>query len=141
MAQRTRIIRGVILFLYLSRLYDTLASRGDIEIESLDIPQPSRGIGHLTGRVRFADGSLLEFEEEVRPTGKRQLSKGHYSYHYQSENGATIFRYDNAAHHREVKSFPHHKHVGDKVQAAAAPDLHKVLQEIDRYHDAKRAPS
>ncbi len=52
-----------------------------------------------------------------------------------------VFRYDNAPHHREVKSFPRHKHVGEKVEASDAPDLHDVLQEIDRYLESRRAPS
>lgn len=124
---------GVVLFRYLSRLYDTITSRDDIVIESLDVPQPSQAIARLTGRLRFADGSLLDFDEEVLPKGKRGVEKIHYSYHYQRADGSTVFRYDNAPHHREVKSFPHHKHVGEKIAAAEAPDLHEVLQEIDRH--------
>ncbi|MBI5653495.1 MAG: hypothetical protein HZC40_24070 [Chloroflexi bacterium] len=139
MAQGTRSSRGVILFRYLSRLYDTIASRDDIEIESLNIPQPDQVLARLSGRVRFLDGTLLDFEEEVRAKAKRGIEKVHYSYHYQHANGATIFRYDNAPHHRKIKSFPHHKHVGAKIEASAAPDLHEVLQEIERYLDARRA--
>jgi hypothetical protein len=43
----------------------------------------------------------------------------------------TIFRYDNAEHHRQVKTFPHHKHVGRKVVAASEPTLKQALEEID----------
>jgi Family of unknown function (DUF6516) len=131
----------VTLFRYLSRLYDTVSSRDDVEIESLDVPQPSRVVGRLTGRVRFADGSLLEFAEVVRSKGKRGVEKEDYTYHYQRADGKTIFRYDKAPHHREVKSFPHHKHTGAKVEAADAPDLHEVLREIDRYLRTRRVPS
>ncbi len=131
----------VTLFRYLSRLYDTVSSRDDVEIESLDVPQPSRVVGRLAGRVRFADGSLLEFTEVVRSKGKRGVAKEDYHYHYQRADGKTIFRYDKAPHHREVESFPHHKHVGKKVEAAAAPDLHEVLQEIDRLISPRRAAS
>ena len=141
MAQRIRTSGGVILFRYLSRLYDTISSRADVAIEYLDVPQPSQVIGRLKGRLRFADGSLLEFEEEVRPKGNRGVDKVHYGYHYQCADGKTVFRYDNAPHHREVKTFPHHKHVGEKVESAAVPDLHEVLQEIERYLRSQGAPS
>ena len=141
MAQRIGTRGGVTLFRYLSRLYDTISSRADVTVEYLDVPQPSQVIGRLKGRLRFADSSLLEFEEEVRPRGNRAIDKVHYSYHHQRADGKTIFRYDNAPHHRAVKTFPHHKHVGEKIGSADAPDLHDVLREIDEYLEAKRAPS
>jgi len=28
-----------------------------------------------------------------------------------------VLRYDNAPHHKELPTFPHHKHEGDKVEA------------------------
>ena len=141
MAQRIGTRGGVTPFRYLSRLYDTISSRADVAIEYLDVPQPSQVIGRLKGRLRFGDGSRLEFEEEVRPRGNRGVAKVHYGYHYQRADGKTVFRYDNAPHHRAVKTFPHHKHVGEKVESATAPDLHDVLREIDEYLQAKRAPS
>jgi hypothetical protein len=133
MARGTRTNSRVTLFRYLSRLYDTISTRGDVEIEALDIPQPSQVVGRLMGRLRFPEGSLLEFAEEVLPEGKRGVTKVSYSYHYQHSDGTTIFRYDNAPHHREVRTFPHHKHVGEKVEAAGAPDLQEVLREIDAH--------
>jgi hypothetical protein len=139
MAQGIGTRGGVTLFRYLSRLYDTISSRADIIVEYLVVPQPSQLIGRLKGRLRFADGSWLEFEEEVRPRGNRGVDKVHYSYHHQRADGKTMFRYDNAPHHRAVKTFPHHKHVGGKVASADAPDLHDVLREIDEYSQAKRA--
>jgi hypothetical protein len=43
---------------------------------------------------------------------------------------ALIFRYDNAPHHREVGTFPHHKHEQDQVSASQEPTLFDVLFEI-----------
>jgi hypothetical protein len=34
-----------------------------------------------------------------------------YSFHLQDSRSRLLFRYDNAPHHRDVPSFPHHKHV------------------------------
>jgi hypothetical protein len=42
----------------------------------------------------------------------------------------TVFRYGNAAHHRRIKTAPHHKHVGRKVVAATELTLKQVLEEI-----------
>jgi hypothetical protein len=43
-----------------------------------------------------------------------------------------IFRYDNAPHHPQVSSFPHHKHVAEKVHASAEPKLRDILFEVAR---------
>jgi len=37
-----------------------------------------------------------------------------------------------APHHKEIKTFPHHKHLGsEKVIESLAPSLGEVLQEIE----------
>ncbi|MDO9123007.1 MAG: DUF6516 family protein [Deltaproteobacteria bacterium] len=41
-----------------------------------------------------------------------------------------LFRYDNAPHHPEVTSHPHHKHISDNVILAREPSLKDVLDEI-----------
>jgi hypothetical protein len=42
-----------------------------------------------------------------------------------------MFRYDNSADitARDFATYPHHKHVGDIIQAASAPSLAEVLAE------------
>ena len=52
-----------------------------------------------------------------------------YRYQY-IQKRRSIFRYDNAPHYPHLPTFPHHKHVGDKVMAAEAPTLKQVLGEI-----------
>jgi hypothetical protein len=41
-----------------------------------------------------------------------------------------IFRYDNAKHHPEIETFPHHKHTSDKIENGKEPELIDVLSEI-----------
>ena len=43
-----------------------------------------------------------------------------------------IFRYDNAPHHPEARSFPHHKHTFGDVIESQEPGLMEVLFEISR---------
>jgi hypothetical protein len=33
-----------------------------------------------------------------------------YSYHWQDSNGILRIRWDNSPHHRQIRTFPHHKH-------------------------------
>ena len=54
-----------------------------------------------------------------------------YSYTYLSK-GQVVFRYDNAPHHPEIITHPHHKHIGPKDRLAPAdqPNLGQILAEI-----------
>lgn len=50
---------------YLARLYDTIISRGDVEVEWLVFDDQAKLRGTVEGRLRFYDNSLLEFDEAV----------------------------------------------------------------------------
>jgi len=124
---------------YLIRVYSLVTSRQDIDVERIytDETIPGRE-GTFEGRLRFWDGSLLEFVETLVVRGFL-IVKTDYAYHYQDSEDQIIFRYDNAPHHPEIATFPHHKHFFDKQNrretfiAAALPDLHAVLREIDEH--------
>jgi hypothetical protein len=128
---------------YVNRLLDTLYSRKDFEIEQLEYDiQEDEGRGFVAARVRYGDGAVLEFDESLVVEFGLVLRKVSYAYHFQQSDGTGVIRYDNTPHHPEVaERFPHHKHVGEKVEASDAPDLHDVLKEIDRYLENQRAPS
>ena len=87
-------------------------------------------IGIIEGELFFTDESRLYFIEFVNVKETIEVYK--YSYHYQDRNGDLIFRYDMAPHHREIQTFPHHKHtLSNKVIEAFCPTLAQVLDEID----------
>jgi hypothetical protein len=46
-----------------------------------------------------------------------------------------VFRYDNAPHHPEIITFPHHKHIGsaDRLAPADQPSLSQILIEIESW--------
>lgn len=52
-----------------------------------------------------------------------------YSYIF-VENDKAILRYDNAPHHTEIQTFPHHKHLKDEVQSLENFQLGDFLQEV-----------
>ncbi len=86
-------------------------------------------IGIIEGELFFTDESKPHFIEFVN--AKETIEVYKYSYHYQDRNSGLIFRYDMAPHHREIKTFPHHKHIhSNNVIDASAPAFAQVLDEI-----------
>jgi len=120
---------------YLDRLYATIHSRREIEVEEFhildrsDVPDRT---SELLVRLRFWDGSLLQMEEALIAR-RFTIIKVRYSYHYQRADGTLVVRYDNAPHHPELPGFPNHKHTPAGIEPAEPPDLSEVLNEIDTY--------
>ncbi len=86
-------------------------------------------IGIIEGELFFTDESRLHFIEFINVKETIEVYK--YSYHYQDRNSDLIFRYDMAPHHREIKTFPHHKHIhSNNVIEAFSPAFAQVLDEI-----------
>ncbi len=117
---------------YLTRLYATITSRQEIEIDSLEIEYIITGLALFTAVLRFFDDSLLLIEEQVEEQPNQTIQKLRYKYHYQDAKSHLIFRYDNVPHHPSIESFPHHKHEESKIIASEPIDLSQVLQEIDQ---------
>ena len=46
---------------YLSRLYDTILSRGEIQVEAIRLERPAEDQGLIAADLRFYDGSILSF--------------------------------------------------------------------------------
>ena len=84
----------------------------------------SLGIMFADGRITFYNGSILEFTESITP------DRFKYRYQYINTKGNLIFRYDNVPHHREIATFPDHKHQPDKVVESESIDLRQAIEEI-----------
>ena len=91
--------------------------------------------GLLRCRVLFWDGSYLDLYEVVN-TELGYPVKVHYAYAYIMD-GKSMFRYDNAPHHPEIRTHPHHKHTGEAstLSAAGEPTLSQILNEIQTILD------
>ncbi|MCL4476283.1 MAG: DUF6516 family protein [Nitrospirae bacterium] len=76
----------------------------------------------LVARVELKDGSLLYIKDYLFIDGRRK-----YSYHWQDTQGRLITRWDNSSHHRELPTFPHHKHLPEGVVASKERTLKEVL--------------
>lgn len=78
----------------------------------------------LRGRISLVSGGVFEFRISQSPMGVS------YSYHLMDEHGNVIFRYDNAPHHPEIETFPHHKHTPSGIEPTSEPSFANVMQEI-----------
>ncbi len=74
--------------------------------------------------VHLFDESFL-YIKEYNDTIKRN-----YSYHWQDEKGKLIIRWDNAPHHRYIKTYPHHKHVNNTIEESYEVTLEDILKAI-----------
>ena len=83
--------------------------------------------GYIGGAIIFTGGNQLDFIEVKRADVSGKIK---YRYQFMREDRTLIFRYDNAPHHQEVDTFPHHKHMEDGVIAAPEPTLRGILLEI-----------
>ncbi len=118
---------------YVERVYDLFLSKGEIRIEEFRFAFSSTGqIGTLETTVRFWDGSMLFASETLEAKGL-SFVKTDYAYHFQDSENNLIFRYDNAAHHPNISTHPHHKHTPGNVGPATPPNLWEVLQEAEAH--------
>lgn len=104
-----------------------LAVAVELRTERVDLDR-----GYVKAEVAFTDGSQLHlFEYVVLEDG--EVDREDYRYHYQTDDGRLIRRWDNAPHHPSVDTFPHHVHVGDSVEASRPVSLEEVLGEVARH--------
>ena len=92
--------------------------------------------GYVSGVITFLDDSTLTMIE-VLIKSNNIIEPAKYRYHYMDNNQALQFRYDNAAHFKNLSSFPHHKHIlvndDERVIATPKPTLSQILDEISDY--------
>ncbi len=89
-------------------------------------------------RITLTDQSALFTHERIL----RSVRK--YSFHWQTMDNRAIMRWDNAPHHRQITTFPHHLHdyrstpetVGDSHNIT----LTEVLDYIRRYLNQPTKP-
>lgn len=88
--------------------------------------------GYIRVKCNLSNGGILEFAEYII-VHKDKLRLETYSYHWQGKDGRLIKRWDNVAHHKEIKTFPYHLHLADgKVIESVRITLKKILSDIGR---------
>lgn len=76
--------------------------------------------------VQLKDDSVLNIREYVDEFERA------YSYHWQTKEGKLIIRWDNAPHHKNISTYPHHKHIKEKILPNYAITCEEILKEIEQ---------
>ncbi len=75
---------------------------------------------------------ILENNSELYIREYVDTEERNYSYHWQSRDGKLIIRWDNAPHHKNIRTYPHHKHINDKVKESFETTCEKILSVISK---------
>ncbi len=71
------------------------------------------------------DGTVLFIREYSDKTIRN------YSYHWQNSQAALVMRWDNSRHYKDIKTFPHHMHIGNKVLPSYSISCQEILEIIE----------
>ncbi|MEK7262901.1 MAG: DUF6516 family protein [Bacteroidota bacterium] len=77
--------------------------------------------------ARLKNNSTLHIRDYRFRNGERK-----YSYHWQTNDKRLIVRWDNANHHRQLGTFPFHKHIENNVEESQPMTIRKVLEFISK---------
>ncbi len=75
-------------------------------------------------KIIFYDHSVLFAREYIDETERD------YSFHWQDDRNQMIMRWDNAHHHFDISTFPHHKHTQEGIFENTEISLKEVLKTI-----------
>ncbi len=95
-----------------------------VAVETLELTA-EEGIARLKAKLRLFDGTFLW----VREVCIRDRLED-YSYYWLRPDNTPIIGWDNAPHHKQLASFPHHKHIGNTVESSNERNLTDVLSVI-----------
>ncbi len=108
-------------------LYQSLIVSSQITYETRTTEE-----GTIYGLLRFIDQSELHIREYVF-LDQGKVIRSTYRYHWQDKKHTLITRWDNAPHHHELPTFPHHKHLPSDVIGCDPQTFLTVLKEISHF--------
>ncbi|MGZ8218021.1 toxin-antitoxin system TumE family protein [Methylomagnum sp.] len=120
-ADRLRNIRGALM-----------ASPSVTEIRVLH-EQALGNVGYFRIRGKLVNSDEFLFMERFRHK-ENAIVIEKYSFHWQRADGSLVRRWDNAPHHREIATFPHHLHEGEEANVLPheAMDCFAMLRLIEK---------
>ena len=86
--------------------------------------------GYIGGTIIFSNGGQLDFIEVKNIDVPNKIK---YRYQYTNDSQTLIFRHDNAPHHKQITTFPHHEHTQNDVISSPEPTLRDVLLKIAQF--------
>ena len=55
-----------------------------------------------------------------------------YAFHWQDKEKNLIIRWDNAPHHKNIKTFPHHIHINNEILESKDFSLSQIIDYIEK---------
>ena len=84
--------------------------------EAVDYHPPDEFVvesrGHIEATIVFKDDSRLIARAELDDT--TEVREYDYAYVYLNADGRRVLQYDDAPHHPEISTYPHHMHKGER---------------------------
>ena len=80
--------------------------------------------GTFRANIVFGNGSRLIVRFSLRAAG--DIEEYNYAYQYLDSQGKRVFRYDDAAHHPEITTHPHHLHRGPEPSEREKEKIHAL---------------
>ena len=96
---------------YIERIRALIVSNTQVVNWAIAREEAQGDRGLFRYRLTLQDGSFLEIFEFFIVT-ETEVKVTKYSFHWQNADGKFRKRWDNAAHHREISTYPHHVHDG-----------------------------
>jgi len=117
---------------YFSEIQNLLRRSAFIENVDVKYEAKSKTVGLIYGNIGMVDGSTLQFLELI-DRKDNEIIRPKYRFHFMDSGDKMIFRYDNAPHHPEVPTYPHHKHIRDEEKPKQSKEigLRDVLSNIE----------
>jgi hypothetical protein len=116
---------------YFSHLLGEIRRNAWLRNEDITFREIGENEGYIRGTLDLHDGHELHMAEYA------VIEKGHsvalkYRFQLQGPEGEFVARWDNAPHHKEISSFPHHKHCrnGD-ITASSIKCISQLLERLD----------
>ncbi len=103
---------------YLTYIKSLLVARPEIQHVIIVREEAIGKSGLYRYRASLKDGGLLEIFERFEVSDEN-IRTTKYSIHWQDADGNLLKRWDNAAHHPEISTYPHHVHEGAEEHVLA----------------------
>ena len=93
-------------------------------VESIEIKDSRHldDISYFKCVVILKDNSKLYINEFI------SLTEINYSYHWQDKNDKMMYRWDNAPHHKNIITFPHHVHIKNQILPYSYSRFEEILK-------------
>ena len=124
---------------YLESLLDIILASPYVESKSISFEERPPNAAYITGILAFINGSKLHFKEFI-VCKSEDIIFLKYAYHYLTQDGAFIFRYDNALDPKAkaMATYPAHKHLPGHLLPAERPSMKDILKEIANLMEAQK---